>query len=257
MTKQTQLHTVKRLADLAGVSVRTLHYYDQIGLLNPASISEAGYRQYDQGDLERLQQVLFFRELGLGLEDIKRIVDSPGFDRKKAMLEHRRFLETKRHRLDRLLQLVDETLQAMERGLDVDEKRMFGAFDERQLEEYRKEASERWGKETVDASYRRLNQLSKAEQQQLFAKGGQIELDAAALVGTDPAAPAAQAVIERWWRHIDSSFYTMTPEIFRGLGEMYVADERFAAHYNDVKPGLADFMRAAMNAYCDKLEGHR
>ncbi len=170
------------------------------------------------------------------------------------MIEHRRFLETKRQRLDRLIRLVDETLRAMGRGTRVDEKSMFGAFDEKQLEEYRKEATERWGRKAVDASYGRLNRLSKAEQGELSAKGGQIELDAAALTERDPADPAVLAVMERWWTHIDSSFYPVTTEIFRGLGEMYVADERFAAHYNAVKPGLAEFMRAAMNAYCEKIE---
>lgn len=249
------LHTVKRVAQLAGVSIRTLHYYDEIGLLSPVATSEAGYRLYAQPDLERLQQILFFRELGLSLKEIRRTIDSPGFDRRRAMLEHRGFLATKRKRLDRLIRLVDETIAAMDGGTEVDEESMFAPFDEKQIEEYRKEAGERWGRERVDKSYRRLAKLSRAEQRAVFAKGGQIELDVAGLIDRDPEDPEVQAVIDRWYKFIDRAFYDMTPEIFRGLGDMYVRDERFAAHYEAVKPGLARFMRAAMQTYCDRLEG--
>ncbi|MHB1134213.1 MAG: MerR family transcriptional regulator, partial [Chloroflexota bacterium] len=143
-------YTVKALADLASVTVRALHHYDQIGLLRPAAFSPTGYRLYTQANLERLQHVLFFRELGFGLQEIKAIVDSPGFNRQEALRQHRRFLLEKRKRLDKLIHAVERTLEHTEGGTEVSDEEMLGGFDNKQMEEYRVEASTRWGKEVDD-----------------------------------------------------------------------------------------------------------
>jgi len=246
-------YTVRAVAELAGVSVRTLHHYDHIGLLHPAETTPAGYRVYSRQDLERLQQILFYRELGLGLREIGEILASPGFDRREAMAGHRRFLVERRDRLDRMVSLVDETLAAWERGCEMDEERMFDGLDQRQLDEWRREATERWGKARVDESYRRYDQMSAHEKQAMLAEGGAIELDAAALMGQGAGGAAVQAVMERWFRYI-GRFYEVTSDIFRGLGDMYVEDERFRAHYEEIKPGLAEFMRAAMHVYADGVD---
>ncbi|MDB4896575.1 MAG: MerR family transcriptional regulator, partial [Firmicutes bacterium] len=128
-------HTVKVVAELTGITVRMLHHYDKIGLLKPAQVSAAGYRLYTDRDLERLQQVLFFRELGFALAEIKAIVDSPGFDRKRALLEHRRFLMERQTRLGRLIHSVNQTIMSIERGIPMSERELFEGFDPAPYEE--------------------------------------------------------------------------------------------------------------------------
>ena len=248
-------YTIKRVAELAGLTVRALHHYDHIGLLRPAAHSEAGYRLYTEADLERLQQVLFFRELGFSLQDIKAIIDSPDFDRKQALLEHRKILREKQKRLAKLITSVDRTIDALERGTHMDEKEMFEGFDQAKMGEYRQEARQRWGAEVVDESYRRVGRLSKEEWAAVGAESEAINKNLAALMGRDPADPEVQQWIGRWFKLINDTYYDCTPEIFRALGEGYVADSRFTAFYEKYSPGLAEFMRAAMAVYADRLEG--
>ncbi len=251
-------YTVKAVAQLAGVTVRTLHHYDQIGLLRPTSVSRAGYRLYTTADLERLQQVLFFRELGFGLEEIKRIVNSPDFDRRRALLSHRKMLLEKQKRLARLIESVDRTIEAIERSEELDEKEMFEGFeglDRKQLEEWRAEARQRWGADRVDESWRRASRFTKEDWEEIKRESQEINEGLAARTGRDPSDPEVQALIERHFRQIDERFYTVTPEIYRGLGDLYVNDPRFAANYERVKPGLARFMKEAMHVYADRLEG--
>ena len=138
-------YTVKQVGRLAGVTVRTLHHYDAIGILRPATRSPAGYRLYTDADLERLQQVLFFRELGFSLGDIGRVLSSPNFDRKEALTMHRRLLVEKRRRVQALIRSVDRSIAAMDGGEDMSNSTMFEAFDESKLREYREEARQRWG----------------------------------------------------------------------------------------------------------------
>lgn len=246
-------YTVKTVADLAGLSVRALHHYDEIGLLHPTSVSQAGYRLYSDADLERLQQILFFRELGFGLREIKEMIDSPSFDRRRALAGHRRLLREKRRRLDVLIASVERTIEAVDRGTRLEGKAMFEGFDEKQMEGWREEARERWGKENVDESWRRASKYTKADWSLISAESEAIEAGIAERMDCDPADPEVQSFVDRWFRLINERYYTCTPEIFRGLGDLYVNDERFKAHYEKRKPGLAEFMRAAMHAYCDRL----
>lgn len=247
-------YTVKAVADLASVSVRTLHHYDHIGLLKPASVSPAGYRLYTDADMERLQQILFFRELGFALGETKAILASPNFDRKQALREHRRLLLEKQRRPQRLIQSVDRTIDTdtMERGVTMAQESRFEGFDESKLEEYKQEARARWGKEATEGE-RRTAKYTKADWDAIKAEGGAINEALAALIDRDPADPEVQQWLERWFRLINEGFYTCTLEIFRGLGSGYVEDERFAAFYENIRPGLAKFMRDAMHAYRDKL----
>lgn len=245
--------TVKGVAQLAGVSVRTLHHYDEIGLLKPAQVNASGYRLYTEQDLERLQQVLFFRELGLSLTEIKQIIDSPGFDRRKALQEHKQLLLERQERLGRLLQSIDRTLDAMERGARMDEKEMFDGFDQSQYEE---EARQRWGHtEAYRESARRTKKYRKEDWEAIKQQGGEIEQQLAALMDRGPADPEVQVWIGRHHQMINDRFYTCSTEIYRGLGELYVADERFTAYYERIRAGMAAFMTEAMQLYCDKLEG--
>ncbi|MHB0877213.1 MAG: MerR family transcriptional regulator [Anaerolineae bacterium] len=247
-------YTVKAVADMANVSVRALHHYDHIGLLKPASVSPAGYRLYTDADLERLQQILFFRELGFPLQEIKAVLDSPGFDRKEALIAHRRILLEKRHRLDLMVASLDRTIDAVEREEPVESQSLFEGFDRATEAQYREEARQRWGSEVVDESYRRVSQYSKEQWDAVQAEYSEIYQVLAGLMDRDPSDPEVQAYVDRHFRAINANFYTCSLQVFRGLGEMYVADGRFTAFYEKIKPGLAQFLSAAMSAYCDKAE---
>lgn len=247
--------TVKSVAKLAGVSVRTLHHYDQIGLLRPASVSASGYRQYSDADLERLQQILFFRELDFSLQEIKAVLERPDFDRRQALLSHRKLLTQKQKRLQAILQSVDQTLEAMERGNEMDKQAMFEVFNDPKLAEYQEEARQRWGhSEAYQESERRTRKYTKQDWLAIKAEMEAVSLGLAEVMGRDPAEPEVQERVGRWFELINQRFYSCTPEIFRGLGELYVADPRFTATYEQVKPGMAEFMRDAMAVYADRLE---
>lgn len=211
----------------------------------------AGYRLYTDADLARLQQVLFLRELGLGLAEIKAIVDRPDFDRRQALLQHRQLLLARQERLRRLIQSVDRTLAALERGIPVDEKEMFDGFDQGA---YAEEARQRWGHtEEYRESARRTARYTKADWQAIQQEGGAIYQGLAGLADRSPADPEVQELIRRHHTHINERFYTCSLGVYRGLGEMYVQDERFAAFFAQIRPGLAEFMQAAMHVYCDGL----
>lgn len=247
-------YTVKAVADLARISVRTLHHYDQVGLLKPSSTSPAGYRLYAEADLECLQQVLFFRELGFALHEIKAIVDSPSFDRKEALRAHRRFLVEKQKRLGELVDLVDRTIASMEKETHMAGQDKFAGFDDAKLAEYREEARQRWGhSEAFQESERRAASYSKADWDAIKAKGEEIARALANLMDHDPADPEVQQWVTRHHRQINDRFYNCPPEVYRGLGDMYVDDARFTAFYDRVKPGLAPFLRDAMHVYADAL----
>ena len=214
-----------------------------------------GYQIYTSVDLERLQQVLFFRELGFSLREIREIVDSPSFDRSQALRSHRRLLVEKRERLDRLIQSVERTLDTMERGETMKASEMFEGFDTKQLEEWREEARERWGSEKVDESWRRASKYTKEDWAAIQAEGQLILDGMAARMDRDPADPEVQQLVHLHYRQINERYYDCSLEVYRGLGDLYVNDPRFTANYDKVKPGLAAFTRLAMRAYCDVREG--
>ncbi len=247
-------YTVKAVADLAGVSVRTLHHYDEIGLLRPAAVTPSGYRQYADADLERLQQILFFRELGFELAAIRQILDRPGYDKRIALATHRELLVKKKERLETLIRSVERTIDAYERGSPMDQQEMFEGFDEAQLAEWKAEAAERWGRERVERSYKQWNRLSKDDQKAMVKAGWEAEHALALMMDQGPDAPAVQAQIAARRQAITDNFYECSLEIWRGLGEMYVEDERFKRRYESVKPGLAAFLRDAIRIYCDREE---
>ncbi len=245
--------TVKQVKEASGQSVRTLHHYDAIGLLRPDEISAAGYRLYSADDLERLQQIMFFKELGFSLADIKDILDSPGFDRRGAFLEHLELLRQKQHRLNGLIKLVEHNLEALDKGEKMTEDKMFDAFDEATMEEYKQEAKERWGNtDAYKESMRKTATYSKEDWTRIAAAETDRRERIAALMDKDPGDPAVQAIMEEFFKSICEHYYSCTPEIFKNLGEMYVADPRFAKNYETIKPGMADFMRQAMAIYADK-----
>jgi DNA-binding transcriptional MerR regulator len=245
--------TVKQLADLSGVSVRTLHHYDKIGLLKPGVRSESRYRYYGSKEALRLQQILLYREIGLELAAIREILDEPGFDVKAALEHHRHSLKRQQQRLKTLIRTVDQTILSLnEKTKKMDYKRLYEGFaDSGQAEAYKKEAEERWGKETVKKSHERLLQLTKDEWQELQAFGDQLNHQLAALVQSLPGDPEVQQLITLHYAFIGKHF-DVTPEIYAGLGKMYAEDERFRAYYDKYDPKLADFLNAAIQVFCKK-----
>jgi len=248
--------TVKAVADLAGISIRTLHHYDDIGLLKPADTSASGYRLYSQQDLERLQQILFFRELGFSLQEIGAIISDPGFDRHQALLGHRALLRERQERLERLIRTVDRTLESMEREMTMNQEEMKELFDGFDHSQYEDEARQRWGgSKEYEESAKRTKRYTKADWTAIKEESGKIYQALAGLMDRSPEDAEVQKWIGRWHEHINKWFYTCSLEVFRGLGEMYVQDERFTKNIDKTKPGLAIFLRDGMRVYCDRCEG--
>jgi MerR family transcriptional regulator, multidrug-efflux activator len=249
---------VKEVSELAGVSVRTLHHYDAIGLLVPSSVTPAGYRLYNDADLEKLQQILFFKEIGFSLQEVKEIVDSPEFDRRKALKAHRELLLEKRERMDRMLETVDRTIRSIEGGTHMAKKDLFEGFDLEKIKEhqakYGDEARQLYGKDVVEAAERKVNGYSEEKWKEMHGVIADIYNRLAARMPFGPSDPEAQEAVAAWRQHITDHYYDCTLEIFRGLGSLYVDDERFTANIDKHQPGLASFMKEAMHIYCDRME---
>ena len=242
-------YTVKQLADLAGVSVRTLHYYDEIGLLTPDAYGENGYRYYDEGALLRLQQALFFRELDFRLDEIKSIVDHPDFDVLSALQAHRVTLEERAARLQGLIVTVDKTILRLKGELGMSDRELFEGFDEEKQKQYAEEARRRYGSAEVDDSMKRWGGYSAAQKGQIVAEGEQISRDLAASMSKGYDSPVVQQIVARWHQHL-RYFYEPSVERLRGLGQLYVDDPDFRANYVKVDPKLPEFFRDAIVFYC-------
>ena len=243
-----EMKTVNQVAKLSGVSVRTLHYYDEIGLLTPTVITAAGYRLYDGSALDRLQQILFYRELDFSLSDIRRILDDPAFDRMEALNGHRALLQLKKERLDRLIGLVDNMMKG--------EKDMsFADFDQTAIEkaraQYAKEVEERWGgTQAYQESRVKTDAYGKEEWVEAQQEADAIFQDFAAYQQEDPGSPEVQKLVSRWQEHITRRYYACTNDILSGLGTMYTADPRFTENIDRYGEGLASFMGEAIHIYC-------
>lgn len=239
------MKTVKEVSRVTGVSVRTLHHYDAIGLLKPTRVTEAGYRLYDDTALARLQSILLFRELAFPLKEIKQIMDDPQFDQATALEQQIRLLELQQERLSRLIDLARETMKTGVTHMD------FTAFDNSKLEQYAAEVKERWGN---TAAYQESAQRPAAEQKDAaaglmaqFARMGRLRTG-------DPAGQEAQDAVRELQEFITKHFYTCTPEILAGLGQMYTADDRFRVSIDAAGgEGTADFAGKAITVYCAKV----
>jgi len=242
--------TVGELSRLAGVTVRALRHYDEIGLVRPSQRTDAGYRIYDDRDVLRLQQVLVFRELGVALDEIGAAIDQAD-DRAALLRKHRDALVDKRARIDQMLAAVDEALEALEKGktmTPIDVKKIFEGFDR---EDYVEEAEQRWGHtDAYKESARRTSTYGEQEWAEIRRESEAIYARLAALMqqGAAAADPAVQAAVADHCVHIDRWFFPCSARMHRGLGEMYVADPRFTANLDKVAPGFAQFLRDAIAA---------
>lgn len=241
---------VKEVAKLVGISVRTLHHYDEIGLLAPDETTDAGYRLYSDANLETLQQILFFKELDFPLQKIKEMMSSPDYDRDKAMELHRKLLLDKRRRIDMMIATIEKTVRHAKGEIQMTNKEKFEGFDFSR-NPYEKEARERWGDEAVDNANAKISGLSTDKQQEISEEMNAIYFKLAALRGGSPESGEAQAAIKEWYDFLNRmGSYSL--EAFKGLGQMYVDDERFTNNIDQFGEGLAVFMRDAMAVYADK-----
>lgn len=241
-------HSIGSLSKLSGVSIRALHHYDQLGLLQPSEVAESGYRYYDDAAVERLWQILFYRELDFPLAEIGEILSSPSFDRERALMEHRNLLVQKRERLDRLIKLVSSAMKG-------DTSMEFKPFDTSEIdalrEQYAEEAKARWGNtDAYRESTKRASKWTEADKARLEKESGEIFAAFAALGGVDPADARVQALVSRWKAFISQSYYNCTNEILAGLGQMYLADERFTKNLDAFGAGTAKLMSEAIAIYC-------
>lgn len=245
-------YTIHQLAKLAGVSVRTLHHYDQIGLLQPSRSKSNGYRQYEEAELLKLQQILFYRELEFPLEEIKAILKNPRFNMQTALLEHRQLIQMKRKRLDGLLKTIDATLKKLDKQTNMKDEELYEGFDSEQMKKYALEAKERWGNtEAYKQSQERTKQWTKEDYKRVKEDGEQFMQHLVTKMSEGPTSPVVQELIDQHYNSL-RTFYEPNLEMYRGLANMYIDDPRFAAYFQKFHPELPEFMKQAMLAYCDK-----
>ena len=233
------MKTVKEVAEFSGISVRTLHHYDAVGLLHPTRVTDAGYRLYDDAALQRLQTILLFRQLQFPLKQIREILDSPHFDPIDALEDQIRLLQMQREHLDNLILHARQIQKTGVIPMD------FKAFDVKKIESYAAEAKAKWG--NTDA-YREYEQRGKQDMgdalMAVFAEIGKLR-------DLEPASAEVQAMVKQLQDFISGNYYTCTKQILKGLGQMYVADERFKENIDRAGgAGTAEFVARAIEIYC-------
>ncbi|WP_099467152.1 MerR family transcriptional regulator [Konateibacter massiliensis] len=247
-------YTVQKLGKLAGVSTRTLRYYDEIDILKPARINSSGYRIYGQKEVDRLQQIMFYREMGLELSAIKEILQSKDFDEIKALDSHLVKLLAQRQQLELLIKNVHKTIDYKKGMIQMRDSEKFEGFKQKLVddneEKYGKEIREKYSDEVVDESNQKMLNMTK-EQYEEFEKLGQeiLETLEEAFATKDPAGELGQKVAELHRKWLSYTWKEYTKEAHAGLAQMYVADERFTAYYDKNQPGLAAFLRDAILHY--------
>ncbi len=238
---------IKEFAEFTGVSVRTLHYYDEIGLLTPAFVDAVtGYRYYDEKSLLRMQEILFYRELDFPLKSIGEILSSSNYDTKKSLEEQKKLLILKKERLERLISSIDDAVK----GANI-----MSAFDNSEFEKYKSEVKERWGKTD---SYKEYSEKTKNYSKDKWNNLGNgmndilAEFSVCMKNGERPDSTEAQNLVKKLQNHISDNYYTCTNEILAGLGQMYVLDERFKTNIDKHGEGTAEFISKSIKFYCNK-----
>jgi MerR family transcriptional regulator, thiopeptide resistance regulator len=249
------VYTVKQLAEMAGVTVRTLHHYDEIALLKPSQVGANSYRYYDEEAVLRLQQILFYRELGLELTQIKDILDAPDFDYVRALESHRTALQARAKRLDTLIETVDDTIRHLKGEITMSNRKIFQGLTPEQEEDNTRAARLQYDRQIVNESARKWKDYSAAQKQAIFDEGNAIYDDLARALdaGTPATDESVQAIFVRWHNHL-LYFYEPTMEILRGLGELYRTDPGFIANFQKLHADLPDYLHAGIEQYVDDLE---
>jgi DNA-binding transcriptional MerR regulator len=251
--EQPMTYTVRQLAHLAGVTPRTLRHYDAVGLLRPSSVGDNGYRYYDDASALRLQQILFFRELDLSLDEIRAVLDAPEFQTAPALEKHRRALQARVARLNGLIHTIDRTVLHLKGQIEMSTKELFEGFDDETQARYEEEAAQLYDPRVVQESGRRWKSYTAEEKARIRAEGGAVYQDLLPLLDRDPTDDEVQVVVARWHEHL-RAFYEPTPDILRGLGRAYAEDARFAAFFGALHPDLPGFFSRAIEYYVTEME---
>jgi len=250
-------YTVHQLANVAGVSTRTLRYYDEIEILKPARINSSGYRIYGKSEVDSLQQILFYRELGLCLEDIKIIITKPSFNKTNALIEHRKKLLEKRAQLDLLILNIDKTIATSKGEISMADKEKFEGFKQKLIDDnedqYGREAREKYGEDAVNKSNAKVKGMSKEQYEDITRLENEVmETLGAAFITGDPAGELAQKATELHKQWLTFYWDDYSKDAHAGIAQMYVDDERFKAYYDKKQPGTAEFLRDAVLVYTQK-----
>ncbi|MBN8856610.1 MAG: hypothetical protein BGO55_23830 [Sphingobacteriales bacterium 50-39] len=251
-------YSVKQLARLAGVSVRTLHLYDEIGLLKPSVRTEAGYRLYEEKELLRLQQILFYKELDFPLKDIGDILDDPGFDRIRALEGHRAALLARKDRIDNLLTTIEKTIFHLKKGgVMLSHEELYEGLPKEKAEGWRKEAWERWGKDAVEKSEMQLLTMTREDLKGLKTAFADNWKKLAAFSNSDPASPEVQEAVRLHYQQIRQFWGTASEpdpqwKAYKCLGEMYTQDHRYTVIDGQSNPAFAEFLCKAIAHFVEE-----
>jgi DNA-binding transcriptional MerR regulator len=247
-------YTVQKLGKIAGVSTRTLRYYDEIGILKPARINSSGYRIYTVVEVNRLQQILFYRELGVSLESIKKIIMDPCFNSNTALIEHREKLLEKRKQIDILIENINKTISESDGRITMTDEEKFEGLKQKIVDNnernYGEEIRKKYGDSQIDKSNEKIKNMTKKQYDELEKLNVSIKstLKAAFITG-DPAGELAMKTVELHRKWISYYWDNYTKEAYASIAKMYVYDERFRAYYDKEQPGTAEFLRDAILIY--------
>lgn len=247
-------YTIKKLGSMAGVSTRTLRYYDEVGILKPARINSSGYRIYGKKEVDRLQQILFYRELDISIDKIKKILTSPEYDEVSALIEHRKQLLAKREQLDILIGNLEKTLLFKEGRINMSDNEKFEGFKKQMIEDnekkFGKEIREKYGEEAVEKSNKQFRNMTEDQYKELQKLGNSIiENLKKAMETKDPAGELAQKTADLHKQWITFCWGSYDKEAHANLAQMYVDDEKFKAYYDKAQNGAAEFLRDAIWIY--------
>lgn len=241
--------TVKEVSKISNVSIRTLHHYDHIGLLKADHVSHSGYRYYSEDNLERLQQILFFKALDMPLKKIKSILDDDHFDAEDTLKLHKKLLLEKRTHIDQMIHTIDRTLLHYKGEIQMTQQEKFEGFNF-QVNPYEQEAKEKWGEDTVNNANKHIKNMSKNDYQYMEQEMNDIFKAFANKRTASPGSTEVQQIVQRWYQFLNSNInYEYTLDVFQSLGEMYVTDERFTQNIDQFGPGTAKFIQKAINVY--------
>ena len=240
--------SISETSKITNLSIRTLRYYDEIDLIKPSKITDAGYRYYDEKSLEKLQEILFLKELDFSLKEIKEIVSNPQYNRKKAMENHKNLLIMKKKRIENLISLLENITNG---GSSMSFKEFDMSDIQKEQKKYAGEIKERWGEtEAYKESENKTSKYSQDKWANLEEEADVIFKEFSVIKNESETGEKAQSLVKKWQAYITKNYYNCTKEILAGLAEMYIGDERFKNNIDKYSDGTAEFMSKAIKEYC-------